>query len=191
MARNNRDWHQLLELCSLFGVVIADGERLYDPCAYHDRLLLGLSGIMSEAELHQIRIRLHQGERQKAARGELRIPLPGGLAYNRSGQIVFNPRLRLIFDKFRELQTARRVMRYLRTHDLRVPVRPLRGPAPHELVWRDATIAHVHYILHNPAYAGAYVYGRRRINAVRQGPVCRFRREAGRHSDQRPATIPI
>lgn len=78
LARNNRDWHQLLELCSLFGVIIADGERLYDPCAYHDRLLLGLSGIMSEAELHQIRIRLHQGERQKAARGELRIPLPGG-----------------------------------------------------------------------------------------------------------------
>ncbi|MER9457757.1 recombinase family protein [Mesorhizobium sp. M0478] len=176
LARNNRDWHQLLELCSLFGVIIADGERLYDPCAYHDRLLLGLSGIMSEAELHQIRIRLHQGERQKAARGELRIPLPGGLTYNRSGQIVFNPdeevqaRLRLIFDKFRELQTARRVMRYLRTHDLRVPVRPLRGPAPHELVWRDATIAHVHHILHNPAYAGAYVYGRRRINAIRQGP---------------------
>ncbi|TIP82344.1 MAG: recombinase family protein, partial [Mesorhizobium sp.] len=176
LARNNRDWHQLLELCSLFGVIIADGERLYDPCAYHDRLLLGLSGIMSEAELHQIRIRLHQGERQKAARGELRTPLPGGLAYNRSGQIVRNPdeelqaRLCLVFDKFRELQTARRVMRYLRTHDLRIPVRPLRGPGPHELVWRDATIARVHYILHNPAYAGAYVYGRRRINAIRQGP---------------------
>ena len=69
LARNNRDWHQLLELCSLFGVLIADGERLFDPCAYHDRLLLGLSGIMSEAELHQIRLRLHQGQRQKAARG--------------------------------------------------------------------------------------------------------------------------
>lgn len=140
----------------MFGVIIADGERLYDPCAYHDRLLLGLSGIMSEAELHQIRIRLHQGERQKAARGELRIPLPGGLTYNRSGQIVFNPdeevqaRLSLIFDKFKEFQTARRVMRYLRTHDLRIPVRPLRGPGPHELVWPDATIAHVHHILHNP-----------------------------------------
>src|SRR5271156_538805 len=79
LARNNRDWHQLLELCSLFGVIIADGEWLYDPGAYHDRLLLGLSGIMSEAELHQIRIRLHQGELQKAARGELRMPLPGGL----------------------------------------------------------------------------------------------------------------
>jgi DNA invertase Pin-like site-specific DNA recombinase len=63
LARNNRDWHQLLELCSIFGVVIGDGERLYDPGLYHDRLLLGLSGIMSEAELHQIRMRLHQGER--------------------------------------------------------------------------------------------------------------------------------
>ena len=70
-VRNNRDWHQLLELCSLFGVLIADSERLYDPAAYHDRLLLGLSGIMSEAELHQIKIRLHQGERQKAARGDM------------------------------------------------------------------------------------------------------------------------
>src|SRR5258708_20530432 len=67
LARNNHDWHQLLELCSLFGVLIADGERVYDPCAYHDRLLLGLSGIMSEAELHQIKLRLHQGERQNAA----------------------------------------------------------------------------------------------------------------------------
>lgn len=175
LARNNRDWHQLLELCSL-SALSSPMVNVSTIRAYHDRLLLGLSGIMSEAELHQIRIRLHQGERQKAARGELRIPLPGGLTYNRSGQIVFNPdeevqaRLRLIFDKFRELQTARRVMRYLRTHDLRVPVRPLRGPAPHELLWRDATIAHVHHILHNPAYAGAYVYGRRQINAVRQGP---------------------
>jgi len=85
LARNNRDWHQLLELCSLFGALIADGERLYDPCVYHDRLLLGLSGIMSEAELHQIRMRLHQGERQKAARGELRLPLVRGVdAANRA-----------------------------------------------------------------------------------------------------------
>jgi DNA invertase Pin-like site-specific DNA recombinase len=84
LARNNRDWHQLLELCSVFGVLIADGERLYDPHAYHDRLLLGLSGIMSEAELHQIRMRLHQGERQKAARGELRLPLPAGLVCSSS-----------------------------------------------------------------------------------------------------------
>ena len=131
LARNNRDWHQLLELCSLFGVLIADGERLYDPCAYHDRLLLGLSGIMSEAELHQIKLRLHQGERQKAARGELRVPLPAGLAYGRDGRIGFNPdeevqaRLHHLFAKFRELRSAKAVMRHFQEASLLVPVRPL------------------------------------------------------------------
>ena len=139
LARNNRDWHQLLELCSLFGVILADGERLYDPGAYHDRLLLGLSGIMSEAELHQIKLRLHQGERQKAARGELRLPLPAGLARTAAAAIILNPdeevqaRLRLVFAKFAELQSARAVMRYLRANDLPLPVRPLLGPAPHEV----------------------------------------------------------
>jgi DNA invertase Pin-like site-specific DNA recombinase len=176
LARNNRDWHQLLELCSLFGVLIADGERLYDPGAYHDRLLLGLSGIMSEAELHQIKIRLHQGERQKAARGELRLPLPVGLIHNRDGSVTFNPdeevqeRLRLVFAKFRELRSAKAVMRYLRRGHLLLPVRPLHGPAPHDVVWRVADSARVIHILKNPAYAGAYVYGRRRPDPLRRQP---------------------
>ena len=176
LARNNRDWHQLLELCSLFGVLIADGERLYDPAAYHDRLLLGLSGIMSEAELHQIKIRLHQGERQKAARGELRLPLPAGLIHNRDGSVTFNPdeevqeRLRLVFAKFRELRSAKAVMRYLRHGNLLLPVRPLHGPAPHDVVWRPADSARVIQILKNPAYAGAYVYGRRRPDPLRRQP---------------------
>src|SRR6266581_3271056 len=149
LARNNHDWHRLLELCSLFGVLIADGERLYDPCAYHDRLLLGLSGIMSEAELHQIKVRLHQGERQKAARGELRLPLPAGLAHDRAGMITLNPdeevqaRLLLVFVKFRELQSARGVMRYLRMSGLPLPVRPSLGPSPHDVVWREADSARV------------------------------------------------
>jgi DNA invertase Pin-like site-specific DNA recombinase len=176
LARNNRDWHQLLELCSLFGVLIADGERLYDPAAYHDRLLLGLSGIMSEAELHQIKIRLHQGERQKAARGELRLPLPAGLIHNRDGSVTFNPdeevqeRLRMVFAKFRELRSAKAVMRYLRRGNLLLPVRPLHGPAPHDLVWQPANSARVTQILKNPAYAGAYVYGRRRPDPLRRQP---------------------
>jgi DNA invertase Pin-like site-specific DNA recombinase len=166
LARNGRDWHQLLDLCSLFGVLLADGERLYDPGAYHDRLLLGLSGIMSEAELHQMKLRLHQGERQKAARGELRLPVPAGLAQNRSGAVTLHPdeevqaRLALVFAKFRELSSAHAVRRYLRANGL--PVRPLRGAAPHDVVWREATSARVRSILQNPAYAGAYVYGRRR-----------------------------
>src|SRR5437588_7536561 len=156
LARNNRDWHQLLELCSVFGVLIADGERLYDPRAYHDRLLLGLSGIMSEAELHQLRMRLHQGERQKAARGELRLALPAGLAYDRAGTIILNPdeevqaRLHLVFAKFKELQSARGVMRFLRANGLPLPVRPLLGASPHEVIWREADSARVRDILHNP-----------------------------------------
>jgi DNA invertase Pin-like site-specific DNA recombinase len=89
-ARNNSDWHQLLELCSLFGVIIAEGERFYDPALYRDRLLRGLSGIMSEAEQHQVRMRLHAGARQKASRGELRLPLPAGLMHDASGAIVLN-----------------------------------------------------------------------------------------------------
>jgi DNA invertase Pin-like site-specific DNA recombinase len=176
LARNNRDWHQLLELCSVFAVLIADGERLYDPRAYHDRLLLGLSGIMSEAELHQIRMRLHQGEQQKAARGELRLPLPAGLVYDRAGAITLNPdeevqaRLHLVFAKFRELQSARAVMRFLRANGLPLPMRPLLGPFPHEVIWREAESARVHSILHNPAYAGAYVYGRRHKDPIRSRP---------------------
>lgn len=175
LARNNRDWHHLLELCSVFGVLIGDGERLYDPGAYHDRLLLGLSGIMSEAELHQLRMRLHRGERQKAARGELRLPLPAGLVQERGGAIALNPdeevraRPRLVFDMFRELQSAKAVMRALRRHGLALPVRPLQGPAPHAVAWVPADSSRVLLrILHNPAYAGAYAYGQRRQDPTRR-----------------------
>lgn len=174
LARNNRDWHQLLELCSIFGVIIGDGERLYDPGADHDRLLLGLSGIMSEAELHQIRMRLHQGERQKAMRGELRLPLPAGLAHGRGGEIILNPdeevqaRLQLVFTRFRELQSANAVARDLRRHGLMLPVRPLRGPSPHEVVWMAPDNFRVRQILQRPSYAGAYVWGQRRQDPTRR-----------------------
>jgi DNA invertase Pin-like site-specific DNA recombinase len=174
LARNNRDWHQLLELCSIFGVIIGDGERLYDPGVYHDRLLLGLSGIMSEAELHQIRVRLHQGERQKAARGELRMALPAGLVQERGGGIALNPdeevqaRLRFVFGKFRELQSAKAVMRELQQHGLLLPVRPLQGPAPHAVAWVSADNNRILQILHNPAYAGTYAYGKRRQDPTRR-----------------------
>jgi DNA invertase Pin-like site-specific DNA recombinase len=174
LARNNRDWHQLLELCSIFGVILADGERLYDPGLYHDRLLLGLSGIMSEAELHQIRMRLHQGERQKAMRGELRLPLPAGLAYDHDGAIIRNPdeevqaRLLLVFARFRELQNARAVMRDLQRHGMMLPVRPVRGPAPHAVVWMPPDSFRVRQILQHPSYAGAYVWGRSRRDPTRR-----------------------
>jgi DNA invertase Pin-like site-specific DNA recombinase len=183
LARNNRDWHQLLELCSLFGVIIGDGERLYDAGDYHDRLLLGLTGIMSEAELHQIRVRLLQGGRQKAMRGELRLPLPAGLAYDAAGKVILNPdgevqaRLHMVFARFRVLQSASAVARELLQHRLMLPVRPVNGPAPHTVIWVPAADFRVRQILHQPCYAGAYVWGR-----WQQDPT---RRRAGSESGAR------
>lgn len=176
LARNNSDWYKLLELCSLFGVLIADCEQLYDPRSYHDRLLLGLSGMMSEAELHHLKLRLQNGGRNKAARGDLRLPLPAGLARTRNGEIILNPdeeiqeRIRLVFSKFQELNSARAVVLYLHQANLFLPVRPLLGPAPHEIVWRIATSALVLQILKNPTYAGAYVYGRWTTDPIKRKP---------------------
>jgi DNA invertase Pin-like site-specific DNA recombinase len=176
LARNNSDWHRLLELCGLFQTLIADSERIYDPRAYHDRLLLGLSGIMSEAELHHLKLRLHAGERNKALRGELRQPLPVGLVRVPSGEVTINPdeevqaRLRLVFATFAEVGTANAVVRYLRRHNLPLPSRPLRGPAPHQVGWDRATSSLVTAILHNPAYAGAYVYGKSTRDPARAKP---------------------
>ncbi|MBK1720273.1 recombinase family protein [Thiocystis violacea] len=176
LARNNSDWCRLVELCSLFGTLLADGEQLYDPRQYHDRLLLGLSGIMSEAELHQLKIRLQAGEYQKAERGELHLSLPVGLERLREGTIVLNPdeevqaRLRLVFQKFEELGSARAVLRDLHRTNLPLPTRPLRGPAPHEILWQPASASRVLAILHNPAYAGAYVYGQTTRDPTRRQP---------------------
>jgi DNA invertase Pin-like site-specific DNA recombinase len=176
LSRNNSDWCHLLELCSIFGTLIADAEIVYDPRIYHDRLLLGLAGIMSEAELHQIKMRLDAGKRSKAARGELRLPLPAGLERLRTGEVIFHPdeeiqaRLRLIFDKFRELGSAGAVMRYLKREGLKIPARALRGTWPQEVVWSVPTASGVREIVQNPTYAGAYVYGRKVIDPVRRRP---------------------
>jgi DNA invertase Pin-like site-specific DNA recombinase len=176
LARNNSDWYHLLDLCSMFGALIADSERLYDPRIYHDRLILGLTGMMSEAELHQIRARLYAGGRHKAQRGELRTFLPAGLTHQSDGAIILNPdqevqaRIRLVFDKFAELGSARAVRRYLSEKNLLVPTRPIRGPARNDIEWSLPRSSNVRYILHNPAYAGAYVYGRRKTDPTRRTP---------------------
>lgn len=187
LARNNSDWSRLIDLCSLFGVLIADGEHLYDPHLYHDRLLLGLTGIMSEAELHHLKRRMHAGARQKAERGAPQHPLPVGLLRQRDGSVILNPdeevqaRLRLIFAKFDELGSARAVRAYLVQEQLRIPARPPRGPAPHDTVWTLPKRSTILRILHNPAYAGAYVHGQRMFDPARhcivevpieQWPIC-------------------
>lgn len=175
LARNNGDWYQLIELCSIFGTLIADGEKLYDPRAYHDRLLLGLSGMMSEAELHHLKLRLQAGAQNKARRGELRQTLPVG--YVRvSGEVCLHPdeevqaRLRLVFQKFDQIGDAVGVLRYFLRKGLPLPTFSMRRASPHEVVWKSATYARVQLILKNPAYAGAYVYGRRQTDPTKRKP---------------------
>jgi DNA invertase Pin-like site-specific DNA recombinase len=157
LARNSSDWHRLVELCGLFGTLIADGERVYDPSSYHDRLLLGLSGMMSEAELHQLKLRLHAGARHKAERGELRLPLPVGFVRQGDGTVALDPdaevqaRIRLVFEKFAELGSARAVMQALLRAGLPLPVRVRRGPEPHPVRWEPARVSRVLSLLKNPA----------------------------------------
>jgi DNA invertase Pin-like site-specific DNA recombinase len=176
LARNNSDWYQLIELCSMVGTLIADSEQLYEPRLYHDRLILGLSGMMSEAELHSLRMRLQAGARHKAERGELQRHLPVGLDRQRDGAVMLTPdeevraRLALIFAKFTELGSARAVRTYLAQENLSIPSRPVRGPGLHETVWNPPRASAILRILHNPAYAGAYVYGQYRIDPARRTP---------------------
>jgi len=176
LARNNGDWYQLLELCAVFGALIADSERVYDPNLYSDRLLLGLSGMMSEAELYQLKRRMQAGAWNKAQRGELHKALPVGLVRLRNDDVVLHPdeevqaRIRLVFEKFQELRIAKAVFRYLKAAELKLPSRSLRGPAPHDVLWQPARASMVLAILKNPTYAGAYVYGRQTKDPARRKP---------------------
>ena len=135
LARTGRDWHQLLELCSLSGVLLADPDGVYDPGVYNDRLLLGLKGTMSEAELYLIRQRMLSGRLAKAERGELAIPLPIGYVRRPSGEVILDPDeqaqhvVRLVFSTFARLGTLNGVLRYLAGQQVQLPVRVHSGPA--------------------------------------------------------------
>jgi DNA invertase Pin-like site-specific DNA recombinase len=132
--------------------------------------------MMSEAELHQLKQRMQAGARHKAERGELRQGLPVGLARGPAGEVILNPdeevqaRIRLVFEQFRKIGAASGVMRYLREAHLPVPARPRIGPAPYEVVWQPARTSAILDMLHNPAYAGAYVYGRKTLDPARRTP---------------------
>ncbi len=175
LARNNKDWYHLLELCTLFDTLIGDSERIYNPSLYHDRLLLGLSGLMSEAELHHLRRRLLAGKQAKAERGELRQRLPVGLVRMPGGEVIQHPheevrsRIDLVFAKFQELGSANAVARYCQRANLSLPVRPVDDHDSTDHQWREATRQLILYILHNPAYAGAFAYGQKK-NAPNQPP---------------------
>lgn len=176
LARSCKDWHQLLEVCALFGTLIADLDGIYDPTLYNDRLLLGLKGTMSEAELHIIKQRMYQGRINKARRGDLSMPVPVGYVRKRSGEVAMDPDeqargvVRLIFRKFEELSTVNAVLCYLVEHAIQIGFRVQNGPDKGELQWRRPNRGTLTAILHNPIYAGAYAYGRSVIDARRKKP---------------------
>ena len=185
LARSCKDWHQLLEACSLFGTILADQDGVYDPSDYNDRLLLGLKGTMSEAELHLLRQRMEQGRRHKARRGAFFNHVPIGYVFLPSGGVAFDPDLQvqavvqLVFDKFDELGSAQAVLRYLARHEVRLGVRPIAGPNKGELEWRRPNRGTVLSMLHHPIYAGVYSYGRHPKDPRRKVP---GRRSTGRTS---------
>ena len=170
LARSNRDWHQLIELCAIFRTLLADQDGIYDPTDYNDRLLLGLKGTMSEAELHIIKGRMHQAVLSKAKRGELFILPPVGYVKLASGEFALDPDeqaqgvIRLIFDEFDRLGSIRRVLLYLQEQDVKLPFRPASGPNAGEVEWRRAKATIIDRVLTHPLYAGVYRYGHRQTD---------------------------
>jgi DNA invertase Pin-like site-specific DNA recombinase len=166
LARNCADWHRLLEICALSGTLILDEDGLYDPAHFNDRLLLGLKGTMSEAELHVLRTRLRGGVLSKAQRGELKMPLPVGLAYDPAQRVVLDPdkqvqsTLRYFFETFRRTGAAWATVQAFGKEGLKFP---RRGPAGYgALVWQTLRHTTALATLHNPRYAGAFCFGRSR-----------------------------
>jgi DNA invertase Pin-like site-specific DNA recombinase len=166
LARNNADWHRLIDLAGLTDTLIGDADGIYHPALFNDRLLLGLKGTMSEAELHVLRARLNGGIRNKAARGELRRGLPVGFVWGEEdGEVRFHPdeavvaAIRNVFARFAETGSARRVWLWFRSEGLTFPLQMHQRA---EVRWVEASYTAIHHVLTNPVYAGAYAYGKTR-----------------------------
>src|ERR1019366_7006694 len=166
LARNNSDWYQLLDLCALTDTLIADGDGVYHPGLFNDRLVPGLKGTMSEAELHLLRSRLNEGLRARAARGELRLTLPAGLDYDDDDHVIITPdeavreAITCVFRRSDQLGSARQVVVSLRADELRLPRRDIRTG---KIIWAQASYPAVHGILIHPGYAGVFAYGRSKL----------------------------
>src|SRR5215210_6698041 len=174
LARNNGDWHRLIEICGLSCTLIADETAVYDPRDPNDRLLLGVKGTLSEAELFTLRTRLHEGRWHKARKGRLQFPLPVGYVRGAAGEWELDPdtqvreRLAYVFAAFRRHGVARAVVRELKAQGLDLPVRVAAREDYGALAWKAPTLSAVVRLLTNPAYAGAYVYGRWRYAGERR-----------------------
>ena len=176
LARSNKDWHQLLELCAIFSTLLADADGLYDPTDYNDRLLLGLRGMMNEAELYILKGRMHEGRRNKAKRGDLLNHPPMGYVRGTDGDYHLDPDeqaqrvVRLIFDAFEQQGSLHGLLRYLVAHEIRLPIRPHKGGNRGQLEWHRPNRMTLQNVLHHPIYAGAYRWGYRKIDPRKQQP---------------------
>ncbi len=175
LARSSSDWHRLLEISALTDTLILDEDGLYNPAHFNDRLLLGLKGTMSEAELHVLRARLIGGQRAKASRGELQMKLPVGLGYDAVGKVVLDPDLqvqgvlRTLFETFHRTGSATSTVRSFREQGLLFPRRLSHGPHQGELVWGSLLHNRALRVLKNPRYAGAFVFGRSQARKTLHG----------------------
>ncbi len=175
LARNNSDWYALLDVAALRGTLIADAEGVYDPANHNDRLLLGLRGMMSEAEIHLFKLRLEAGRLRRVEQGTYRQTLPTGLVRLEDGRAVKDPdvyvrrAIELVFERFEELGSAQKAMRSLKEDGVLLPRRQqVAGLNAGELLWKLPSVDAVYGILHNPAYAGAFAYGRTGANPDRR-----------------------
>src|SRR5258708_5061091 len=166
LSRTDKDWCRLLEVCQIFGTLIADEQQIYDLNYLDGQLVLGIKGTLSVVELKVLRQRMHAGQESKARRGEMYKRLPVGYALDPMGKVVLHPdqrvceAIRLVFLKFRERWSIRQAFLWFRDHDIELPANAIRGTG---LVWKVPTQALVRDILVNPFYAGAYVWGRRPV----------------------------
>jgi DNA invertase Pin-like site-specific DNA recombinase len=168
LARNSSDWHRLIELCALCGTLILDEDGIYDPGQFNDRLVLGLKGTMSEAELHTLRSRMRGGILNKVRRGEFAVPLPAGFLYDADQHVILDPdqqvqqSIRQLFGAFRRTGSVLGAVREFQDKQWQFPVRTQKGPRPGDLEWGALTRNRVNSVLRNPRYAGAYAYGQNR-----------------------------
>jgi DNA invertase Pin-like site-specific DNA recombinase len=166
LARSSLDWHHLLEICTMTGTLILDEDGLYDPATFNDRLLRGLKGTMSEAELHVLQARLKGGILHKASRAALKVPLPVGLLYAEDQTVMLDPdaqiqqAVHLLFATFKRTGSAWATVKYFRTQGLLFPRRVRSGPHTGELHWMPLQHSTVLKVLRNPRYAGAFCFGR-------------------------------
>ena len=169
LSRTDKDWCRLLEVCQIFGTLIADEQQVYDLNYLDDQLVLGIKGTLSVVELKVIRQRLLAGQESKARRGELFKRLPIGYARDAVGKVVFHPdrrvseAIQLVFAKFRELWSVRQTFQWFRDHDMELPANPIQGTG---LVWKIPSQSLIRDILCNPFYAGAYVWARRPVTTL-------------------------